>query len=307
MSSKIVGLVAAVHTPMHADGQVNLAAIEGQAEALQRQNVRTAFVCGSTGEASALTVSERKDVTKRWCEVAGKDMTVIAHVGQTNLPDVCELARDAASLGVSAICSTAPAVLKAQSTDEMVTYFRHIAKAGRGVPIYYYHTPSLVSGSVSLPDFLDRANKRVPELAGVKFNDTNLFLYQQCMYLAGDRYDMAFATDEVLLGALACGARGAVGSTYNYAAPIYNQMIEAFERGDIAAARDCSRRSVLLVQNLLRYSVLAAGKALMSLWDVDCGPPRAPVAPMPDHAIEELCAIVKDLIQPTSKAAVENA
>jgi len=301
---QVEGLVAAVHTPMHADGQVNLAAIDGQADALVRQRVSGVFVCGSTGEASALTVSERKDILRRWCDVALQDLTVIAHVGQTNLPDVCELARDAASLGVHAISITGPTVLKPQRVEELVAYCQEVGRASRGVPIYYYHTPAVISHGISLLEFLDRASKRVPNLAGVKFNDVDLYLYQQCLRLAGSRFDLPYATDEMLLPALACGARGAVGSTYNYAAPIYHAMIEAFRRGDMAAARACSARSIQLIDHLVRHGVLATGKALMSLWDVDCGPPRTPVTPLPDHVVEQLRPLVRDLIHANPASAV---
>ena len=43
--------------------------------------------------------------------------------------------------------------------------------------------------------------------------------------------------DEMLLGALAMGAEGAVGSTYNVIAPVYLALIEAFRRGDMHTAR----------------------------------------------------------------------
>jgi hypothetical protein len=43
--------------------------------------------------------------------------------------------------------------------------------------------------------------------------------------------------EEMLLGALATGARGGVGSTYNVATPLYLKLIAAFDRGDLAAAR----------------------------------------------------------------------
>ena len=41
------------------------------------------------------------------------------------------------------------------------------------------------------------------------------------------RFDVLWGTDEMLLSALATGARGAVGSTYNYAAPLYLKIIAA--------------------------------------------------------------------------------
>ena len=67
---KLTGLIAAPHTPFHDDGSLNLSAVEKQAEHFQRTGVSGAFVGGSTGEATSLTVAERCDLVQRWCQVA---------------------------------------------------------------------------------------------------------------------------------------------------------------------------------------------------------------------------------------------
>ena len=54
-SRYLTGLVAAPHTAMHADGTVNLGAIEKQAARLIADGVTGAFICGSTGEGHSLT------------------------------------------------------------------------------------------------------------------------------------------------------------------------------------------------------------------------------------------------------------
>ncbi len=41
---------------------------------------------------------------------------------------------------------------------------------------------------------------------------------------------------EYLLAALACGATGGVGSSYNFAAPNYHRLINAFARGDMESS-----------------------------------------------------------------------
>ena len=56
MTIQLRGLVAATHTPFHADGQVNLSAVEKQADHLHSNGVKTVFIGGTTGESSSLTV-----------------------------------------------------------------------------------------------------------------------------------------------------------------------------------------------------------------------------------------------------------
>ena len=75
-------LVAATHTPFHADGELNLAVVEVQAERLIRDKVRFAFIGGTTGECHSLTVLERMELTKQWMAVVkGTSLEVVVHVG----------------------------------------------------------------------------------------------------------------------------------------------------------------------------------------------------------------------------------
>jgi N-acetylneuraminate lyase len=79
-----------------------------------------------------------------------------------------------------------------------------------------------------------------------------------------------------MLGALATGARGAVGSSFNFAAPLYHGLIAAFERGDLDAARQAQLRSTQLIALLARYGYMGAAKATMAMLGVDVGPARLP-------------------------------
>jgi N-acetylneuraminate lyase len=88
---------------------------------------------------------------------------------------------------------------------------------------------------------------------------------------------MLFGSDEMLLSGLVAGAHGAVGSTYNFAAPLYNRIIAAFESNDIAEAQ----RYQALSANMARLIFLSGTgnsplKSMMKLIGFDCGPIRLP-------------------------------
>src|SRR5438067_649712 len=78
---------------------------------------------------------------------------------------------------------------------------------------------------------------RIPNLAGLKFTNSDLATFQRLLRLRDGRFDVVWGFDEYLLAALALGAEGAVGSTYNFAAPLYHRIIAALAKGDLAAAR----------------------------------------------------------------------
>ena len=273
----ITGLIAAAHTPFHADGSLNLAVVEKQAAHLLANGVKFAFIGGTTGECSSLTLDERRALTVRWMEVArGSELKVIAHVGANCIADARSLATQAQQLGAVAISALAPSYFKPSSVASLVDCMVEIAAAAPELPFYYYEIPLLTGLSHSPSAFLSQAAERIPNLAGIKFTSSNLMEYQLCRAACGGRFDIPFGFDEIMLSALALGATGAVGSSFNFAAPIYHRVIAAFERGDLKQARAEQFRSVQLVVSLASRGYMGAAKATMKMLGVDVGPARLP-------------------------------
>ena len=152
--------------------------------------------------------------------------------------------------------------------------------------------PGMTGVNFPVIEFLRAASNRIPTLVGVKFTFENIMDYQQCLHFENRRFDMVFGRDEVLLAALATGARAAIGSTYNFAAPIYHRLIAAFSRGDLAAAREEQLRSIKVIELLVSYGFFAAAKATMKFLAVDVGPVRAP---LPNLTAEQTTKLRSDL------------
>lgn len=277
MTIQLHGLVAATHTPFHADGSLNLAVVEQQAAHLLARQVTTVFIGGSTGESHSLSLSERQALSQQWSEVArGTFLRVVVHVGSNCLTDAKTLAAQAQQLGAVAISALAPSYFKPRSLEALVACAADIASAAPQTPFYFYDIPVLTGVNFSMPDFLTQARDRIPTLAGIKFTNPDMMAYQLCLRAESGRWDVPFGCDEFLLAALALGAKGAVGSSFNFAAPIYHRLIAAFERGDLATAREEQFRSVLLIQLLASYGYMGAAKAVMGMLGVPVGPARLP-------------------------------
>ena len=104
--------------------------------------------------------------------------------------------------------------------------------------------------------------------------------FQNCLNYKDGKYDMLWGRDETMLSALPLGAQGAVGSTFNYAAPIYYQLMDAFNEGDMVTARRLQQKSIDMIELLGKYGGIATGKAYMKLIGLDCGEFRLPVKNM---------------------------
>jgi N-acetylneuraminate lyase len=86
-----------------------------------------------------------------------------------------------------------------------------------------------------------------------------------------------------MLSALVLGAKGAIGSTFNYAAPLYHALIEAYDKGDFVLARKLQQQSIDMIMLLGKYGGISTGKAYMRYIGLDCGKFRSPVKNMSEE------------------------
>jgi N-acetylneuraminate lyase len=289
MTLQLTGLVAATHSPFNKDGSLLLESVAKQAEMLLQDQVQFAFITGTTGESSSLTVEERLALTQRWCEVTrGTKLQIVVHVGANSLHDAATLAAAAQTHGAVAIAALAPSYFKPKSVTELIQCCQQITHAAPNLPFYFYDIPVLTGVNLSMVELLERSASELPTLRGIKFTNPDQFNYQRCLHACDGRYDIPWGIDEALLAALALGAKGGVGSTYNFAAPLYHRLMSAFAAGDLNTARQLQYYSVQLVATLVKYGYMSAAKELMNQLGVQVGPARLPNSNLTESQRPEL-------------------
>jgi N-acetylneuraminate lyase len=291
---RITGLVPATFTPMRADGSLDLARVAPMVEHLLAYEVGALFVCGTTGEGALLTTDERKATLEAFVAAARGRTPVVAHVGHAGLADARELAAHAQRAGAAAVSALPPSYFKPASVELLVASIAQIASAAPELPFYYYHIPGFTGVTLDIAEFLRQGAERIPNLAGIKYTAPTLYEFQSCAAVSDARFDLLFGVDEMLLAGLATGARGAVGSTYNLAPRLYNELIACFAAGDLAGAQRLQLLSVRMVEVIKRYRPLPAQKAMMSFVGIDCGPTRLPMQAMTP---EETASLEHELAQ----------
>jgi N-acetylneuraminate lyase len=273
------GLIAAPFTPMLGDGSLNLELIPAYYEMLKANKVNGAFICGSTGEGVSLSMEERKAVAEAWafCTQNDSAFTVMTLLGGTSLADCKELALHAREVGLEAVSFTAPYYFKPASVEILAQCCEEIAAAVPDMPFYYYHIPVLTGVGFAMYDLLHAIDGRIPNFAGIKFTHEDFMDFLSCIRFKNGKYNMLWGRDENMLPALALGTKAAVGSTYNYAAPLYNHLMEAFANGDLAKAQELQQQSIDMIRLLGKYGGMATGKAYMKIIGMDCGTFRLPI------------------------------
>lgn len=276
---KFEGLIAAPFTAMDKAGNLNTDMVPEYYNLLRKNGVAGAFINGSTGEGVSLTQREKQIHAEKWADCYKSDGTVriINLVGGTSYKECIENAIISYQAGISAIAVLGPYYFKPADENYLAEF---VARVGESVPdmaVYYYHIPVLTGVNIPMARFIIKISEMLPNFVGIKYTNEDFMDFMSCLNYKGGAYEMLWGRDENLLPSLAIGSKGAVGSTYNYAAPLYNELIKAYNEGRIDEARRLQNLSIKMISLLGKYGGMGTGKAFMKYIGLDCGEFRSPV------------------------------
>jgi N-acetylneuraminate lyase len=287
----IEGLITAPFTPFNKDGKVNLQIISDLAEFYKRNAIAGVFVCGTTGESSALTFNEKIKLFETWSEHKATNFKIIAFLGGTCVDECKQLALAAQEYNLDAVAITAPYYFKPSGLEELAAFCSEVA-AAVSLPFYYYHMPSFTGAYYNMYDLLTCVDDKIPNFTGIKYTYENIMDYQRCLNYKNRKYNILWGRDEMLLSALVIGATGAVGSTYGYTAPVYLKIMEAYKKFDMETARALQLKAIEYITFLHKYGS-STGKAFMKAVGKDCGNYRLPIRNLSDAQMQQFLTELK--------------
>lgn len=278
--NKITGLIAATFAAYNEDGSINLSIIPTIVDKMANDGLSGVFICGTNGEGPNLTIQERMDIAEAYVKAANKRILVLVHVGHSSIAECRKLAAHAEQIGADAISSVAAFYFKPNGIQNLVESMAEIASAAPKTPFYYYNIPTLTGVALDMVYFLEQAEKAIPTLAGIKYTASTLHEYQACLNYKNGKFDILFGYDEMLLPALAVGAKGAIGSTYTFAAPLYLKVMQLYQEGRAEEAAAMQLNSVNMVRCLVKYPPIPAQRAIMKMEGLELGKCRLPLVPL---------------------------
>tara|TARA_B110000116_G_scaffold145143_1_gene125731 strand:+ start:150 stop:1064 length:915 start_codon:yes stop_codon:yes gene_type:complete len=286
---KIHGLIAAPFSPMDYNGEINPSIISKYSNKLKTDGIIGVFICGTTGEGLSLTIQERKVIAEEWVKYQNSKFKVIVHVGSTSIKQSKELAKHAQKIGAYATSAIGPLFLKPNNINDLVSFCEEIASESPDIPFFYYHIPSVSGIDLSMIDFIKLAKTKIHNFSGIKYTHNNFMEMQQCLKIDNGKWNILHGLDEILIAGLSFGINGAVGSTYNYLGVLYNSIVENFKMGNIETARINQQLSVKVLEKLIKFKgPIVAGKQIMKLIGLDCGPCRLPLTNLSKNDILKL-------------------
>ncbi len=266
-------------TPFRDDGSLDLGAAAVLARWLADNGSDGLVVAGTTGEAPTLTHDEQIELIG--AVVSAVDVPVVAGAGSNDTAAAVELTERAAEAGAGGILSVAP-YYNRPSQAGMARHFSAVAAATR-LPVLIYDIPVRTGRKVDTATLLELAHG-VANIAGIKDAAGDPAETAQLIAQAPDGFEVYSGDDSLTLPLLAVGAVGVIGVATHWAAAEHAEMIEAFEQGDVAAAR---RINADLIPSFDYETGSAApnpvpAKAMMRLLGLPVGRCRPPMDVEPD-------------------------
>lgn len=303
------GFIPAAFSPFHRDYSLNIDAIPTLAELYRVQGCSTVFINGTTGEFASLTLKERMLLAETWIRKS-TGMSVWVHVGTPCQSNAIQMAQHAQEIGAEAISALAPYYFTPSTETQLIDFLEPIARAAHDLPFYYYHIPSMTHVMPDIASFIHLAIERIPNFTGLKFSSPDLYSLQKAKMAAdqkGKSLECLFGVDEMLLGALPFGIHGAIGSTYNFATPLYQAVVTHFQDHQLDQAQVLQSKSAAIVNEFHAYGGIATGKAIMEMLGVSCGPPRPPLSSLVPEERQNLYKEISDMdIFPYALLSPEN-
>ena len=293
------GLIAAVVTPMTADGlSMNLSVVPQQAAYLQKTGVSRAYIAGTTGESLSLTTTERMKLVEEWEKVAGDyGIDYLVHIGAESITDVMTLASHAQDHGSIAVGVMPSVFFKPATVENLGAWMELACGAASKIPCYYYHIPSMTGVEFDMLPVLGEMDTRgISNFAGVKYTglyETRAFPdLMRCQAYGGGKYDMMSGREELMVESMALGVTGFIGSQFNYGGDIYGEIFRE-EELDARNQKQLAAIELLMVWIDGVPAGVDGTKLMSNLAGIPVGPARLPSLPPSDDDTKAL----KDNVQ----------
>jgi 4-hydroxy-tetrahydrodipicolinate synthase len=272
---ELAGVLVALASPMHRDGSVDERGTKRLVEHVLAGGVRGLLALGSTGETASLDEPSRRAVLRAVVEAAGGRVPVLCGVAQPQLSSTIAEIDAAQSLGASAAL-VAPPFYYPTDQSGVADFYRRVAERSP-LPVLLYHIPQFTKvhtepGTVAML-------AREGAIQGIKDSSRDFENFEGVCIATKELAEFRVFTgsDTMLVASLAAGGAGTICGAGNVAPAWVVEVYDAFQRGDLAAARSSQERLYGLTLSLREGVFPLAIKAALHAQDV-CEPWSAPPA-----------------------------
>lgn len=287
----LAGIMVALVTPFTPDAsEIDTDALSRHINRLIDAGVHGLVPGGSTGEFTALTLAERKQLTEVCVKAADGRVPVIAGTGALSTAEAVELSAHAAEVGAAALM-VVPPFYDAPDLAQLRAYLEAVHDASK-LPIVYYNIPAATGVNLTAEQIAE-----LGDIDGVDYlKDTsgNAVSLSELLLAHADRITAFNGWDTLTFFGLASGAKGSVWGATNVIPELSMRLWDAVAvRGDLEEGRRLWAKIWPICSFLEAHNYAAAIKTGLELTGNPVGPVREPFSLLDDAARAEFTDLLR--------------
>ena len=240
------GVATAMITPFTDTGAIDYESFGRFIEFQISGGVDALVVCGTTGEAAALSDAEHRDAISFVVERVAGRVPVIAGTGSNDTAYSIELSRFACKAGADALLCVTPYYNKTTQRG-LVRHFKTIADSVDR-PIILYNVPSRTGLNIEPSTYLELSGH--PNIAGIKEANGNIAKIVDTVALLGNKLDLYSGNDDQTVPILALGGMGVISVISNILPAETAAICRRYFEGDTVGSLEMQLRLVPLINAL---------------------------------------------------------
>lgn len=277
------GCGTAIITPFNENG-VNFDEFKKMIEFQISEGADALIVCGTTGEASTMSVDERKKTIKFAVEVANKRIPIIAGTGANCTASAIEFTKWAETTGVDGCLVVTPYYNKT-TQGGLIAHFKAIAESTR-LPIILYSVPSRTGVNITPETCLELS--KISNIVAIKEASGNLSQIAEIKALCRENLHVYSGNDDQIIPILSLGGIGVISVLSNVSPKFTHEMVYNYFEGKTIEATDMQLDSIYLTKALFSEVNPIPVKAAMNMLGYNAGIPRLPLIEMTESGKEKL-------------------
>ncbi|WP_137972151.1 4-hydroxy-tetrahydrodipicolinate synthase [Pseudomonas sp. F(2018)] len=281
------GIWVALVTPFRA-GEIDFAALHGLVGRLLEEGVSGLVICGSTGEAAALSQEEQLavlDAVLQWVP----PQQVIMGLAGNNLRELLALQQQIQLRAPAGLLVPAPYYVR-PSQQGLEAFFQTVADAA-SVPLVLYDIPYRTGVRIERETL--RRIVRHPRIAAIK--DCGGDPETTMALIADGNVQVLAGEDLQIFGTLCLGGAGAISASAHIRADLYVLMQRQIEQGELVAARRTFYRLLPWMQLAFVEPNPAVIKGALAVQDRIAHELREPLMPCTPGTLERVREVLAAL------------
>ena len=277
------GTATALVTPFR-NGAVDFAVFEQLLDAQLAAGIDALVVCGTTGEASTLTMQEQMTLIAHAIQYTAGRCRIIAGTGSNSTAHALELSRAAAAMGADGLLLVTPYYNKC-TQEGLIAHYCKIADAV-SCPLIVYSVPGRTGVDLSAETCVRLS--RHPNINGIKEAGGSTAKAARILRECGEDFFLWSGNDDQTVPLISLGAKGVISVLSNVRPRETMAMTHAALDGDYETAGRMQCALMPLIDALFCEVNPIPVKRALELEGFPVGAPRLPLTPLSDRSLPRL-------------------